>query len=533
MISNLLITSSAYVDMELQAELGALPPAFLPVGNRCIFSHQHEAFKNVAEKIYLTVPEDYKLSTAEKLELESLSIQVQRIPRSLSLGEAIVYAVNILDLANKSLAVLHGDTIISGIPTDIENGISVHPLKGAYSWAAIVNDEQTDWRLKTIRQNRAKIDSPLTEAASGYFVFANASKLVRSITIAGYDFVEGINEYHRSEAPLELIRAGKWLDFGHLQTYFQSRREITTQRAFNQLTITNHYVEKKSDDAFKMEAEASWFEQVPSVIKSFCPSFLGRLNRETVNGYRLSYLPLNTLSDLFVFGRLERSVWAQIFSCCEEFFDLCIKHKPIAEKRTSDALYLSKTMERLARYQGIGIDAQIELKINGRRVPPLSRIVEDVAASIAPQTTAYDAIVHGDFCMSNVFYDFRSARIQVIDPRGYVDENVPSVLGDIRYDMAKLHHSVIGLYDFIIAGYFECSRVGDELSLQIHTHELVSVIQQEFANIQVNGVKVNNEEIKSIAILLFISMVPLHADRPKRQQAFVANALRLYDELRG
>ena len=30
---------------------------------------------------------------------------------------------------------------------------------------------------------------------------------------------------------------------------------------------------------------------------------------------------------------------------------------------------------------------------------------------------------------------------------------------------------------------------------------------------------------------LFLSMLPLHADRPDRQQAFVANALRLWREL--
>jgi hypothetical protein len=32
-------------------------------------------------------------------------------------------------------------------------------------------------------------------------------------------------------------------------------------------------------------------------------------------------------------------------------------------------------------------------------------------------------------------------------------------------------------------------------------------------------------------VLLFISMLPLHADRPERQTAFLANALRLYSQL--
>jgi hypothetical protein len=34
-----------------------------------------------------------------------------------------------------------------------------------------------------------------------------------------------------------------------------------------------------------------------------------------------------------------------------------------------------------------------------------------------------------------------------------------------------------------------------------------------------------------VTIGLFLSMLPLHADRPDRQAAFIANALRLYAEL--
>ena len=34
-------------------------------------------------------------------------------------------------------------------------------------------------------------------------------------------------------------------------------------------------------------------------------------------------------------------------------------------------------------------------------------------------------------------------------------------------------------------------------------------------------------------ITLFLSMLPLHADRPDRQQAFIGNALRLWTALDG
>ena len=35
----------------------------------------------------------------------------------------------------------------------------------------------------------------------------------------------------------------------------------------------------------------------------------------------------------------------------------------------------------------------------------------------------------------------------------------------------------------------------------------------------------------AIVVLLFLSMLPLHDDRPERQRAFLANALRLFRDL--
>jgi hypothetical protein len=37
-------------------------------------------------------------------------------------------------------------------------------------------------------------------------------------------------------------------------------------------------------------------------------------------------------------------------------------------------------------------------------------------------------------------------------------------------------------------------------------------------------------EIIAIVVHLFLSMLPLHSDRPDRQRAFLANALRLFHD---
>ena len=54
------------------------------------------------------------------------------------------------------------------------------------------------------------------------------------------------------------------------------------------------------------------------------------------------------------------------------------------------------------------------------------------------------SIMHGDFCLSNILYDLRSRICKLLDPRGSFGAS--GIYGDPRYDVAKLYHSVYGLY---------------------------------------------------------------------------------------
>jgi hypothetical protein len=48
---------------------------------------------------------------------------------------------------------------------------------------------------------------------------------------------------------------------------------------------------------------------------------------------------------------------------------------------------------------------------------------------------------------------------------------------------------------------------------------------------EVDGVEGLCLAVRATTVSLFLSMPPLHADRPDRQQAFIANALRLWRDL--
>jgi hypothetical protein len=170
--------------------------------------------------------------------------------------------------------------------------------------------------------------------------------------------------------------------------------------------------------------------------------------------------------------------------------------------------------------------------INGRKIESIRFIVNDCLARLS-HSKSVKGILHGDFCFSNILFDSRLDNIKVVDPRGLNEAGEFTNYGDLRYDLAKLTHSVIGLYDFIVAGAFDLNYILNKdqciFDFLIHTDKRIETIQE----IYMERIFLGNTSPRSViplTVLLFLSMLPLHSDDRKRQLALLANALRLYSE---
>ncbi|MBD6984623.1 capsular biosynthesis protein, partial [Vibrio parahaemolyticus] len=104
--------------------------------------------------------------------------------------------------------------------------------------------------------------------------------------------------------------------------------------------------------------------------------------------------------------------------------------------------------------------------LNGDEPISISQILE-YSEKYLPKNRDVLNVMHGDLCFSNILYDFRAKKIKVIDPRGITPEGVKTIYGDLKYDLAKLSHSILGLYDYIIAGYFSVDIKGREIKFDI------------------------------------------------------------------
>lgn len=520
--TTLIITSGRYVGPELAAEFGRIPPAFLPVGNRRLYQWQIAETRAHFARIILSLPCDFELPPFDRNALERAGVVIARVDASASLRDVLRDLIG--DLDGAAIAVLHGDTLLRGVDYGQIDAMSVDVATAYYPWAVAQVEQEQILAVDQTLPDGGIEQSILT----GFFYFGNRHNFLECLDRED-DFVAAIDRYLNFTKMLALP-SQQWLDFGHLHTYYTSRGMMTTERAFNSLKVDQRIVNKTSRHPDRIIAEAGWYEHIPLSLRMYTPRYLGRSDE----GYGIEFLYNASLADLFVFGDLPALAWRGIFQACEAFVDECRHYAaPSQTAATAQQLFLPKTLARLADHAAhTGIDLDRPWSLNGRATPSLLDIARQAAARIEPARGEHLSVVHGDLCFSNILYDFRSRSIRVIDPRGQNALGQPSIYGDNRYDLAKLHHSVHGLYDVIVGGMAHVAgeREAHTLTLDLPVRSSQAQARALFDQMTAARFHGDAQSVEAISLLLFLSMLPLHADDPTRQWALLANALRLHLE---
>lgn len=521
-----LIMSAAYVGQELQSEFGKIPPSFLPLGNRRLFQHQIRLAPEGVD-IYISIPESYQISRTDLKILDSEQIIVIRTPDDLSVGASLVAALNLMEHSlEEPLHVLFGDTLFTDLPTG-DDIICVSDVTDIYNWAIVTHDN-----MQWLKNNDRGLETEARNIVNGYFKFSSPRLLIKSITQSNWQFLNGLNRYH-TKLGLTTVYSDKWLDFGHVNTYYRSKAHFTTQRAFNELIITSEWIEKSSSKTNKIAAEANWFFKLPYSLRGYIPQYLGDRVKDGKISYRLEYLHHTALNELYVFSELPVTNWEQILKESVGFLKSCLREKAPCDARTNsiDILFGEKTKARLNEYcLKNDIHFNDEWKFNQEPTVSLKVILEDSKKYLPSKGDHWPmTVLHGDFCFSNILYDFRANRIKVIDPRGTTPDGDLTIYGDIRYDIAKLSHSIIGMYDWIIAGFYDVDISNNTILFNIDEPSRQKIIQQRFIELIEESFGVAPVSLIAMQIQLFLSMLPLHSDDERRQKALFANAFRLYN----
>ncbi len=453
----------------------------------------------------------------------------QDVPRGP--GDALARVASLL---TGPVLVLLGDTLCR-VPEDFRDdwiGVSPYPPGTHASWCTVATDPTGT--VTELLDKPASADAP-DRAAIGMYFFRDPDLLRDALARAmaegpglGGEFqLKPILDHYRARRPLRALELDGWVDLGTLRGYRQAVRSSLPGRHFNALTVDRTGRVRKQTLRVDGEEndEAGWFTAVPPGARLLAPRFLGA--DDDGKGYATEYLDYLTLAEFFTFGYVPAQTWPEILGDLIEVLDtqLWARHHDPANRDWARAMYLEKTLARLAGWHRQDLLARDGYVINGVPTPgfaALWRAARPLVDDLVRTSPPYASVVHGDLSFGNILYAPRSGIFRLVDPRGGPPGRLP--VGDLRYEGAKLRQCYHGRYCHVVADLFRLAeRAPGEFDLTVYGAGLPDPADLD-ARLARYGFDIRQLEL--IEALLFLSMLPLHEDSPRRQLAFFVTALR-------
>lgn len=306
-------------------------------------------------------------------------------------------------------------------------------------------------------------------------------------------------------------------------------------RYFNHLVSEADIVTKSSANIEKLRAEFRFWQLLPDAMKMwFVMPFDFQEDGQRAS-YRMERLYLPNLAVKFVHGAMDDDEFESFLQRYFRFLGARAS-RPVSREAyaaRAERLYVSKTRDRLN-----------ELKADPRFAPVAALIrtgtaYGDVDAAFERFCGIYsrvaarsrpllcEVIGHGDACLSNILFDRASRTLKLIDPKGAQTQT--DLWTDPYYDLCKLTHSVLGLYDFFNSGLYELTldeSLRFRLDVPFDNARYAVALR---AHMAANGFDEATTRVGEAA--LFLSMLPLHIDIPHKVLGFFLTAMRILDEL--
>lgn len=412
--------------------------------------------------------------------------------------------------------------------------VLVDEVEESFRWCIVELDEAG--QVTRLRDKEPDVAGPLL-ALIGVYYFPDVAVLRDAAAAAVAEVTGPVQMAHILERVMAntTIRAeiaASWLDCGNPDRHAASQRALLQQRAFNELDVDATFgtITKRSRQVEKFIDEINYLRLLPADLSILFPRVVDHSTEIDDPHLTLEFYGYPTLAELFVFDNLDPTVWHRIFEHLHQLVTQGFMAHPFAvEPAAIQAMYLKKLADRLAATTGPPaltalLTTTDPVVVNGVPLAPIATLWPRIEEAVAKlEHSARGGIIHGDLCFSNVLYDVRAGICKLIDPRGSFGRS--GIHGDVRYDIAKLWHSIAGGYDFITADLFRVAVDGQEATLDILQRANHGRIQEEFEAIFFRSF--DRAEIEVITALLFASLPPLHYDKPDRQVAMHLRALQL------
>lgn len=290
---------------------------------------------------------------------------------------------------------------------------------------------------------------------------------------------------------------------------------------------------KESCNTEKMRAEHDYFHVAPPELKRFLMSTFGFWSNGRRSGYKMEYWAVPDAALQWAHNAFKPIEFSGLL---DQVFDfLAARPSGDTDPEKGRAQILGKLTTRmrgfLATETGRKTDAILAAcGPHGSLTGMLARATDLIDLSLKRYSSKPLVFSHGDPCFSNILYDRRTGLFRLIDPRGaskYEDAFMHPL-----YDVAKVSHSVLGGYDFINNGLFRAC-LDNGLDLRLDWSRSAPSWATSYFRERVEAEGYNLRDVRSVELSLFLSMLPLHVDRPEKLIGFALIAGSILDELEG
>lgn len=334
---------------------------------------------------------------------------------------------------------------------------------------------------------------------------------------------------------LEEISSGAFLDISVKEQFLSFITGGFDARYFNALSGDEYTVIKKSSNVDKIRSEYRFYYLLPDNMRSWFVLPYDYEEKDGEASYRMQRYHMTDLAIRYVHGSISAEEFKKIldilFVFLKERKEERVTWNEFYEKRRD--LYIMKVESRIEEFKKHPDFAKIENHIvSGTPYQGIDAVLkryEDLYDSMIGSTKEElrKTVCHGDLCFSNILYSPEAGLLRLIDPKGAEKEE--ELYSDPLYDIAKLSHSIAGQYDFMNSGLYEID-VEDDMKLKLKVDGDVSVYRSLFDD-KLKEAGIDLRMVRLFECSLFLSMLPLHTDRPQKVLAFILNAIDIMDEL--
>ena len=544
-MNSLLIPSAALIPREMQKRFGKIPAVLFPLNGKPLLEHLYGQYKDAAKEIFLVVCEQKSL-VEDYVRAKHRDIHIVELDGMRDLGYTVKCGLDAVAERGgiDGVYVNFADTLIyDGVQAEGKSFsyFSEAPLDA--TWTFYETDEKGCFsRIYDKKVPECFVETPVLPFFAGCFYLTEwqcfrqeLSDVLTSSGREGDSFYAALREFSR-EHPIELRKTLQWYDVGHDENYLRAKTGVQA-RSFNTVTIdeSRGILRKTSRNEDKFIHEIKWYVKLPNKLQYLIPRIYEySVSRESPY-VSMEYYGYSTLHELLLYGNLPRNRWKQIFEKLRFVLDDMSSYTVSSSdvRSAMREIYVEKTFSRLESIRRQKMFASFfdsPIIINGKNYRPLSEyenlIPEVVDRILFSEGDTHFSIIHGDLCFSNILLEENYGFVRLIDPRGKFGSF--DLYGDRRYDIAKLLHSVEGKYDYIIEDLFEMYVDGNQIAYQVQnrTDWLVQVFSEVFCDYITDY-----QALRLIESTLFLSMIPLHGDHPRRQYAMLATGIQLLDKV--